>query len=118
VDDAGRNRLVRAAGLVAAAGYAGLIGWLYVQQPVTVAEVRGGLTSSVGPTNCAWRYSAAASAVALFLVEANASRISWNASTIVSSRPECDITRGSSDGWTDRSALPFYPRDEGRSTFR
>jgi hypothetical protein len=68
VDDAGRNRLVRAAGLVAAAAYAGLIGWLYVQQPVTVAEVRGGLTSSVGPTNCAWRYSAAASAVALFLV--------------------------------------------------
>jgi hypothetical protein len=39
---------VRAAGLVLAIIYAALIGWLYVRQPQTVAQVTGGLSSAVG----------------------------------------------------------------------
>ena len=38
----------RTAGLVLAVTYAGLIGWLFVHQPQTMAEVTGGLTSAVG----------------------------------------------------------------------
>jgi tetratricopeptide (TPR) repeat protein len=40
--------VVRASGLAAAALYATFLGWLYVAQPRTLAEVRGGLTDSVG----------------------------------------------------------------------
>jgi hypothetical protein len=39
---------IRAGGLVASAAYAGVIAWLIVGQPATVAEVRGGLASQVG----------------------------------------------------------------------
>ena len=38
----------RAAGLAAATLYAAFIGWLYVRQPQTLAEIRGGLTGAVG----------------------------------------------------------------------
>ena len=40
--------LVRAGGLAAAVVYAGFIGWLLAAQPRTMAEVRGGLSASVG----------------------------------------------------------------------
>jgi hypothetical protein len=40
--------MVRVAGLTATAAYAALIVWLYAAQPQTVAEVTGGLTSSIG----------------------------------------------------------------------
>lgn len=43
-----REVLVRWAGLVAAASYATFIGWLYAAQPRTMAEVRGGISASVG----------------------------------------------------------------------
>ncbi len=39
---------VRGLGLALAAGYAALIGWMYVQQPATLAEVTGGFASSIG----------------------------------------------------------------------
>ncbi len=39
---------MRAGGLALAAAYAGLIGWLYVRQPQTIAQVTGGLTAVVG----------------------------------------------------------------------
>lgn len=39
--------MVRIAGLVAAVGYAVVIVWMYAAQPQTVAEVTGGLASSV-----------------------------------------------------------------------
>ena len=39
---------VRAAGLVLAIIYAAFIGWLYVRQPQTVAQVTGGLSAAVG----------------------------------------------------------------------
>ena len=39
---------VRAAGLVLAMIYAAFIGWLYIRQPQTVAQVTGGLTAAVG----------------------------------------------------------------------
>jgi len=39
---------VRAAGLAVSLAYAVLIAWAYVRQPQTIAEVRGGLTASVG----------------------------------------------------------------------
>jgi tetratricopeptide (TPR) repeat protein len=39
---------VRVAGLAAALGYSALIIWLYGAQPQSVAEVRGGLTASIG----------------------------------------------------------------------
>ena len=43
-----RETVIRLAGLIASAVYAGLIAWLLVGQPRTVAEVRGGLTAQVG----------------------------------------------------------------------
>ena len=39
---------IRAVGLVVSLAYAGAIGWVYLHQPQTMAEVRGGLASSVG----------------------------------------------------------------------
>jgi hypothetical protein len=39
---------VRGLGLALAAGYAALIGWMYVQQPATLAEVTGSFTSTIG----------------------------------------------------------------------
>lgn len=39
---------VRLAGLVVSLLYAAGIGWIYLHQPQTIAEVRGGLTASVG----------------------------------------------------------------------
>ena len=44
VSDAG----IRAAGLAVTVAYATLIGWLFVRQPSTLAEVTGGLSSAVG----------------------------------------------------------------------
>src|SRR6266545_7817655 len=40
--------IVRIAGLVASAGYAGFVVWLYVTQPQTVAQVTGGIAAGVG----------------------------------------------------------------------
>ena len=40
--------VVRALGLAVSLAYAGAIGWVYLHQPQTIAEVRGGLASSVG----------------------------------------------------------------------
>jgi len=40
--------VIRAAGLLVSLAYAGAIGWVYLHQPQTMAEVRGGLASSVG----------------------------------------------------------------------
>jgi hypothetical protein len=42
------HALIRAVGLVIVAIYAGFIAWLYAAQPRTMAEVRGGLSASVG----------------------------------------------------------------------
>jgi hypothetical protein len=42
------HALIRALGLVVVAIYAGFIAWLYAAQPRTMAEVRGGLSASVG----------------------------------------------------------------------
>jgi hypothetical protein len=42
------HALVRALGLVVVTIYAGFIAWLYAAQPRTMAEVRGGLSASVG----------------------------------------------------------------------
>jgi hypothetical protein len=42
------HALIRAVGLVVVAIYAGFIAWLYAAQPRTMAEVRGGLSASVG----------------------------------------------------------------------
>jgi hypothetical protein len=42
------HALIRALGLVVVVIYAGFIGWLYAAQPRTMAEVRGGLSASVG----------------------------------------------------------------------
>ncbi len=39
---------VRAVGLAFALTYASALGWLFVSQPATLAEVTGGLTSAVG----------------------------------------------------------------------
>jgi hypothetical protein len=52
---------VRAAGLVASLAYAALIVWVYAHQPQTIAEVSGGLASSIG----AYRADPAALAEAL-----------------------------------------------------
>ncbi len=41
-------RVVRAAGLATSIAYGALIVWVYTHQPQTIAEVRGGLASSVG----------------------------------------------------------------------
>ena len=43
-----REDVVRGTGAGLAVAYAGLIGWLYVSQPQTMAQVTGGLTASVG----------------------------------------------------------------------
>jgi hypothetical protein len=43
-----RDDIVRGTGLVLAIAYASAIGWTYVRQPQTVAQVTGGLASSVG----------------------------------------------------------------------
>lgn len=40
--------VVRASGLVVSIVYASLVVWAYVHQPQTIAEVRGGITASVG----------------------------------------------------------------------
>lgn len=40
--------MIRGGGLVLVITYAGFIGWLYAAQPRTIAEVRGGLSASVG----------------------------------------------------------------------
>ena len=39
---------VRAMGLVIALTYASFIGWLYMRQPQSAAEVAGGLSASIG----------------------------------------------------------------------
>lgn len=39
---------MRSLGLAAAAAYSCLIGWLYATQPQTIAQVTGGLASSIG----------------------------------------------------------------------
>src|SRR5438105_3575347 len=41
-------RVIRLAGLLASVIYAAFIGWLYVRQPQTMAQVTGGMTSSIG----------------------------------------------------------------------
>jgi hypothetical protein len=43
-----RDPLVRAGGLIASGAYAAFIVWLHVTQPQTIAQVTGGLASSVG----------------------------------------------------------------------
>lgn len=43
-----RETVVRAAGLTITIVYAVLIGWLFVRQPASFAEVTGGLSSTVG----------------------------------------------------------------------
>lgn len=40
--------MVRGIGLTAAVVYASFIGWLYVQQPQSAAEMTGGLSASIG----------------------------------------------------------------------
>ena len=42
------STLIRGSGLVVSVGATALLLWLYAAQPATLAEVRGGLTSSVG----------------------------------------------------------------------
>ena len=43
-----REDLIRSAGLVLAVVYGALIVWIYARQPVTLAQVTGGIASSVG----------------------------------------------------------------------
>lgn len=43
-----RETIIRGSGLAAALAYAALIGWIYGNQPQTMAQVSGGLTSMVG----------------------------------------------------------------------
>jgi hypothetical protein len=43
-----REGTLRAIGVVAALGYAALIGWLYVMQPRSAADVTGGLAAGIG----------------------------------------------------------------------
>jgi hypothetical protein len=43
-----RQTAVRVAGLAATILYAGFIAWVYAHQPKTVAELKGGLASTVG----------------------------------------------------------------------
>ena len=42
------ERVVRSAGIAMTAAYGALIGWLYLRQPQTFAQVTGGLTAAVG----------------------------------------------------------------------
>ena len=55
------SALVRVAGLAAAAAYGTFVAWVYVAQPRTLAEVRGGVAASVG----AYRVEAASFAEGL-----------------------------------------------------
>jgi hypothetical protein len=43
-----RGTVIRAGGLAFSVAYAVFIGWLFAAQPSTMAEVRGGLSASVG----------------------------------------------------------------------
>ena len=43
-----KDAVIRGAGLLSAALYAGFIGWVYASQPKTVAQLTGGITASVG----------------------------------------------------------------------
>jgi hypothetical protein len=43
-----RDDAIRATGLALAAGYAAFIGWLYLRQPQTAAELTGGLAAGIG----------------------------------------------------------------------
>ena len=43
-----RESVVRGVGLAASLLYAGVVGWLYISQPQTVAQVTGGFASMVG----------------------------------------------------------------------
>lgn len=43
-----REEIVRGAGLVMAITYVSLIVWIYARQPQTLAQVRGGLASTIG----------------------------------------------------------------------
>jgi hypothetical protein len=43
-----RETVIRGAGLGIAIAYAGLLGWLAIARPATLAEVSGGLSSAVG----------------------------------------------------------------------
>lgn len=43
-----KGTVIRAGGIAFSAAYAAFIGWLFAAQPSTMAEVRGGLTASVG----------------------------------------------------------------------
>jgi tetratricopeptide (TPR) repeat protein len=40
--------VIRGTGLAATIAYAAIVGWLYVTQPQTVAQVTGGFTSAIG----------------------------------------------------------------------
>ena len=42
------ERVVRSAGIAMTVVYASLVGWLYLRQPQTFAQVTGGLTAAVG----------------------------------------------------------------------
>jgi hypothetical protein len=43
-----RERITRLAGLAFTIGYAALIGWLFIRQPQTVAQITGGLAATIG----------------------------------------------------------------------
>ena len=43
-----RDGMIRGIGLAVAVGYASFIGWLYVQQPQSAAEMTGGFSASIG----------------------------------------------------------------------
>jgi hypothetical protein len=43
-----KDAAIRGAGLLTAALYAGFIGWVYANQPRTVAQLTGGMAASVG----------------------------------------------------------------------
>src|SRR5688500_15424272 len=43
-----RETTTRALGVALAVGYTVLIGWLFVRQPQTIAQVTGGLSAAIG----------------------------------------------------------------------
>jgi hypothetical protein len=43
-----REEIVRGVGLAIAISYASMIGWVYARQPATLAQVTGGLASTIG----------------------------------------------------------------------
>ena len=43
-----QQRIARALGLAISASYAALIGWMYLHQPQSIAEVTGGLAADIG----------------------------------------------------------------------